>query len=417
MHPIQGLGRQHPVVPAHAIPQVHEEQGAVVARSHEGAALQVRVVGRHEGRRVAVERGRVAVRLALQLDEVVVEGEHIQAAGLHVDLVNEGRPRFPGRHLGDSTSDLPLGPAVSELRVRRDDVGIVVGGGEHLLGARLECANGQELADVGPICRVREQAHQTRAVGDQLGRRDLGVPCPPPGYVGHRCVDVQEAVVVESHQHAGHDHLGRRGDERDPFGPELPPVLVVNNAVVALHHDQAGPVEALEVDEILDDRRDGGEVIGGDCRFGLDCGRRRLSRLGRDRRGGRGARRRGGCLRCNLDGRRGSLGRLVRDCRGGSLRHRGRGSDRRRRCRWLVSSRGVASTGRQDQEGREDREGRHRACCSGHRTGVAINHREALAEALRSPSAYSHSQIRVATRTSLATVRTCRCRCCARHSR
>ena len=61
---------------------------------------------------------------------------------------------------------------------------------------------------------------------------------------------------------------------------ELAPVVLVHHAVVAVHHDQAGTVQAVLVDEGLDDRRDGGEVV-------------RARHRGGRRRRGRGSRRRG----------------------------------------------------------------------------------------------------------------------------
>ena len=48
-------------------------------------------------------------------------------------------------------TDLPLGPAVPELRVRRNDVGIVIRGREDLLCACLERAGGQGLAHLSLI--------------------------------------------------------------------------------------------------------------------------------------------------------------------------------------------------------------------------------------------------------------------------
>ena len=215
--------------------------------------------------------------------------------------------------------DLPLGPAVPELRVRRNDVGIVIRGGEDLLCACLERADGEELAHVGPVGRIREQADQAGAVGDQLGRGDLGVPSPPVDDICNRCVDVQEAVVVEPHKDACYDHLRRRGDQGDPIWTEVAPVVVVDDAVVGLDHDQAGAVQPPLVDEVLDYRRNGGEVVPGGIRYGFDGDRRSHRYLSRLLRNGRG----GGRLRCGLEGdsRLGRLfGGFFDNRRGGGLR-------------------------------------------------------------------------------------------------
>ena len=77
----------------------------------------------------------------------------------------------------------------------------------------------------------------------------VGIAGSPIHDVGDGSIDIEQTGVVEMHQHAGHDHLARRRDERDPVGVELAPVLLVDDAVVAIDDHQPGTVESVLVDE------------------------------------------------------------------------------------------------------------------------------------------------------------------------
>ena len=199
---------QDAVVATHPVAEVHEEQGAIGTGRGVGPSLQVRVVGRHERRRIAVEGRRVGEGRRLELGEGVVEGQHVQAAGLHVGLVDQLCPRPAGGHLGDRSRDLPLTTSVSELGVRGDNVSIVIGRVEDGLSTVLQVADREELAEIRPVGRIRKQTDETGAVGYELGRRDVGIAGAPRHDLGHRGVDIKQTHIMEAHQNTGHDHLG-----------------------------------------------------------------------------------------------------------------------------------------------------------------------------------------------------------------
>ena len=187
---------------------MHEEQGAIGAGRGVGPSLQIRVVGLHEGRRIAVEGRRVGEGRRVELGEGVIEGQYVQAAGLHVGLVDQLRPRSAGGHLGDRSRDLPLTASVSELGVRGNNVSIVVGRVEDVLCTVLQASHREELAEIRPVGRVRKQAYETGAVGYEMCRRDVGIPGAPRHDVGYRGVDIKQTLIMEAHQNTGHDHLG-----------------------------------------------------------------------------------------------------------------------------------------------------------------------------------------------------------------
>ncbi len=183
-----------------------------------------------------------------------------------------------------------------------------------------------ELAGVRPVERSRSEADEPRAVRQQLSNRDRGrcrrrILRLPAGEVGDRLVEVEHSQVGESEQHAGHDHLARRRDQRHPLGSELSPVVLVDDPVVAVDHHQPRPVQPPLRHERLDDRRHLREVVRPRHRGGRvgrhGRGRRRGSR-GRPRAGrrcGGARRRRGGARRSQRAGRRRLADRVVAGAR------------------------------------------------------------------------------------------------------
>jgi|SaaInlLV_10m_DNA_1039704.scaffolds.fasta_scaffold11107_4 hypothetical protein len=105
---------------------MHQEQLGIVARGRIGTAFDLRVlrVGEHR-RPVSDELGGVAESTGLR--PVVVEPESFEATRLDVDLIDELRPGLTRHGLGDGSCDLPLGAAIAELGVGRNDVSIIVG--------------------------------------------------------------------------------------------------------------------------------------------------------------------------------------------------------------------------------------------------------------------------------------------------
>ena len=213
-----------------------------------------------------------------ELREVVVVRQRLEAARLHVDLVDQLRPRFPRGGLRNGARHLPLGAAVAELGVWQHDVGVVVPSREDPRRTLLQGAGRQELTDVRAIGQVGSKADEPGAVRKELGRRDRRVPGTPFGDLGDRCVDVKEALVVKPQQDTRGDHLARRCDQRHAVRAEVTPVLLSDDPVVAIDDDQAGTVEVPFIDEPLDDGRHCAEVQLG-CRCPRRC--RVARRVGR----------------------------------------------------------------------------------------------------------------------------------------
>ena len=258
---------------------MHQQELRVVGGRDVGAALHVRVVGRLQVGGVAAEAGGVAERTAGgdRLREVVVVGEGLESARLDVDLLDQLGPALVRHHLGDRSGDLPLSAAVAELGVGRDHVRIVGSGREDGAAALRERAGDKVLADVGRIGRVRQQSDQPGAVRDQLRRSDLVVDlgAVPVDGLDDGGVDVEQPVVVQTHEHTGGDHLRRRRDEAEVVGAELlTDVVLEHGALGTVDDDQSGAVELTLRDEGVHRGGDLGEVSGVRDRCRRRAGRR-----------------------------------------------------------------------------------------------------------------------------------------------
>ena len=119
-----------------------------------------------------------------------------------------------------------------------------------------------ELAKMRSELRI--QSLQARAVGKQLCRGDVGVCLPPLDDISDGCIEIEQAIVLETIEHTGRNHLGRGRHEIDPVFLEPAERAFVYDPVVAMHDDQARAFEggaALTREEVLDRRIDGGKII------------------------------------------------------------------------------------------------------------------------------------------------------------
>jgi len=197
---------------------VHEEDFPVVAGGRVGAALDARVVGDRQGRRIAVEEGRVAeaggyVSAHRCLLILVRVAGALRAAGRGVRVLDELRPGLAADLLGDAAGHLPLSAAVVKRGVGGHAVLGVVGGVDGLRAVRQRPALGV-LADVRSVERIVDEADHPGAVGNELCDGDVGFEAAPRAEIGgDRHVDVDEALIGEAHEHADAHHFARRGDQ------------------------------------------------------------------------------------------------------------------------------------------------------------------------------------------------------------
>ena len=85
------------------------------------------------------------------LDDVIREMEEGLAGARRSVATAQANSDRIEQELNDGAGDLPLGAAVAELGIGREEVGVVVTGGEDRLGTGLDRADGEVLADVGRV--------------------------------------------------------------------------------------------------------------------------------------------------------------------------------------------------------------------------------------------------------------------------
>jgi hypothetical protein len=254
---------------------MHEEELAVVLDGRVHAALNARVA--RDGQEVGVAIERLGVADAGELEAALrAEGERYERRGVRVSAIGyaAGRvglrkelgPALTAGDLGNATSELPLRAAVAELRVGRNAIRRVFHRGVDHARAISQGAGVDELARVGCVEKVINERGQARAAGDELGDGERRLSFAPAGHdVSDGCIEVEEPLVRQAHEHADAHDLARGHDEIDAIGGVLPVTRRVHDPAVPVHHDGACSREALLGEEIADRGIEGTKIERGGC--------------------------------------------------------------------------------------------------------------------------------------------------------
>jgi hypothetical protein len=102
---------------------MHQEQLGIVARGRISTAFNLRVLSVGEHRRIRVEVSWVAGPI---LGPVILKAKRLKATRLDIDLIDQLCPGLTRHEFSYCSGHLPLRSSIPKIRIRRNDVRVIV---------------------------------------------------------------------------------------------------------------------------------------------------------------------------------------------------------------------------------------------------------------------------------------------------